>query len=91
MSDTRQMMLPFNDARTICSRRVAKFLGCSMTTIYRLLEAGEFRGYRLSRRGWWRIYLESFIEYLKRSRTEYTTTFELEDLLDKEDDGNKEN
>jgi excisionase family DNA binding protein len=45
---------------------VAKTLGCSRQTVYRLIEAGELEGLQLRDHGWWRVLGRSLDNYVAR-------------------------
>ena len=45
---------------------VARILGCSRQTIYRLIECGELAGLQLRDHGWWRVLGRSLDRYLAR-------------------------
>jgi excisionase family DNA binding protein len=46
--------------------RAAELLKTSVYTIYKLLEEGELRGYRLRKGGWWQISYASIIDKISR-------------------------
>lgn len=56
---------------TISASRVASIIGSSVDTVYRLIEEGELHGYRLTARGWWNIYYDSFVAYCLRMKLKY--------------------
>ncbi len=45
---------------------VAKTLGCSRQTVYRLIESGELEGIQLRDHGWWRVSGRSLDTYIQR-------------------------
>jgi excisionase family DNA binding protein len=65
----------FPSGTLITSTRAAEIIDCSVDTIYRLLEAGQLEGYRLTVRGQWKIYFDSVVAYCQRIRE----TFALDD------------
>jgi excisionase family DNA binding protein len=58
-----QLLLPFGE---ITVQRAAEILRCSNDTIYRLIEGGEIKAYRLFVGGWWRIEYDSVVDYINR-------------------------
>lgn len=52
----------------IAASAAAKVLGCSLNSVYRLLERGDLRGIRFGERGWWKVERESVAKLLLGSR-----------------------
>ena len=60
--DLSQLPLSGFDSRRILVRQAAAILGCSRAVVLRLLECGLLRAWRLTPRGWWRVFPESIAE-----------------------------
>lgn len=43
----------------------SKYLGCSREIVWKLLESGELKGFRLSPRGWWMVNKQSIERKVK--------------------------
>lgn len=52
----------------ISCRAAADVLGCSRSTVHRLIERGDLVAYALSDPGWWRIERRSLDQYIKKVR-----------------------
>ena len=51
----------------------AEYLGCSVMTVLRYVEAGFIQGYQMCDRGWWRLLKASIFEYEKKLRGNIST------------------
>jgi len=49
--------------RTVSVSWIAKRWNVSKDTVLRLLESGQLGGYRMTKRGWWRVFESSVIYY----------------------------
>ena len=53
----------------------AEMIGCSLSTLYRLIDAGELEEYRFTDRGWRKITVASVKQYLaSRHKARKTTS-----------------
>lgn len=68
MPKTDNKAVPLFKEETVSVKWAAKYLGCSVMTVLRYLEAGFIHGYQMSERGWWRIVKSSILEYEARLR-----------------------
>jgi excisionase family DNA binding protein len=49
--------------KTVSVSWIANRWRVSATTVLRFIEAGTLKAYRLTKRGWWRVSLQSVLEY----------------------------
>jgi excisionase family DNA binding protein len=66
-SHSRQLSL-FQE-ETVSVQWAAEYLGCSVMTVLRYVEAGFIQGYQMCDRGWWRLLKASIFEYEKTLRS----------------------
>jgi excisionase family DNA binding protein len=59
------------EQRTLSVSRVAERLGCSRDTVLRLIEEDVLKAYRLTLKGWYRVFEWSLLEYEQKLLREY--------------------
>jgi excisionase family DNA binding protein len=65
--NSRQLSL-FQE-ETVSVQWAAEYLGCSVMTVLRYVEAGFIQGYQMCDRGWWRLLKASIFDYEKTLRS----------------------
>jgi len=76
---TGQQNLPLRNERCISPKRASQIMtatlghGCSIQSIYRLIESGELRAHRMRKLGWWWIEQDSVLEYIHQVQNEPPT------------------
>jgi excisionase family DNA binding protein len=61
---SEKLLLPFSPQKTISISKAAELLDCSHDTVSRLVEAGTLKAYRLRNRSPYRVFYDSFVDYL---------------------------
>jgi hypothetical protein len=69
--DRRPVQLSLFAQKTVSVSWVAKRWKVSRETVLRRLQCGDIRGYRISFKGWWRVFEESVLAHEAKMRLNF--------------------